>query len=242
MAAHFLQDANDQEDKTEELKCEWKKFKYNLLQLKGEIPRDILHPPKIQNLISVTPTEWALHQMLSQRSTYQHFMPGLLQIAEVCLSLPISNAWPERGASAMKRLKTRLRSRIKNDMLQSLMHVSINGPSIGECQPLIKAAVEKWIPNRKKLAKDKSISKEATIPAAVVEVRLDGEPADTSDSEELNSAYEVLQVPLEAEGVTKADVESVIEALKLPKENDLDFDSNFCDFDSGEESDSELLW
>ena len=214
-----------------------KKFKYNLLQLKSEIPQDILHPPKNQNLISVTPREWALHQMLSQGSTYQHFMPGLLQIAEVCLSLHISNAWPERGASAMKTLKTRLRSRIKNDMLQSLMHVSINGPSVGECQPLIKEAVEKWIPNRKKLAK------EATIPAAaVVQVGLDGEPADTSDSEELNSAYEVLQVPLETEGVNEADVESVIEALKLPQENDSDFDSDFGDFDSGEESDSELLW
>ena len=241
MAAHFLQDANDQEDKTEELECEWKKFKYNLLQLKSETSQDILHPPQNQNLISVTPTEWALHQMLSQCSTHQHFMLGLLQIAEVCLSLPISNAWPERGASTMKRLKTQLRSRIKNDMLQSLMHVSISGPSIGECQPLIKAAVERWIPNRKKLAKDKSTSKEATIPAAaVVQVRLDGEPADTSDSEELNSAYEVLQVPLEAEGVNEADVESVIEALKLPQENDSDFDSD--DFDSREESDSELLW
>ena len=75
-----------------------------------------------------------------------------------------------------------------------------------------------------------------------MEVRLDGEPADTSDSEELNSAYEVLQVPLEAEGVTEADVDSVIEALKLPQQNDSDFDSDFGDFDSGEESDSELLW
>ena len=84
--------------------------------------------------------------------------------------------------------------------------------------------VEKWTPNRKKLAKDKSISKEATIPAVVVvQVRLDGGPS--SGSEELNSAYEVLQVPLEAEGLNEADIESVIEALKLPQENDPDFDS-----------------
>ena len=149
LAAHFYQEADDQEEKTEELRCKWKKFKYNLLQLKSEIPKDILHPPKNQNLLSVTPTEWALHQMLSQHSTYQYFMPGLLQIAEVCLSLPISNAWPERGVSAVKRLKTRLRSRIRNDMLQALMQVPINGPNIGKCEAVIKTAVKKWMPKSK---------------------------------------------------------------------------------------------
>ena len=124
---------------------------------------DILHPPKNQNLISVTPTEWALHQMLSQRSTYQYFMPGLLQIAEVCLSLPISNAWPERGALAVKRVKTQLRSRIKNDMLQALMQVSIYGPNIGECEAVIKTAVKKWMLNRKKLAKGKPIANKVLL-------------------------------------------------------------------------------
>ena len=53
--------------------------------------------------------------MLSQRATYVHFIPLLLQLAEVCVTLPVSNAWPERGASAIKRLKTRLRSTLKND-------------------------------------------------------------------------------------------------------------------------------
>lgn len=165
-------------------------------------------------------------------------MPGLLQIAKVCLTIFILNAWLERGAR-----KTRLRSRIKNDMLQTLMHVSINGPSIGECEPLIKTAVKKWIPNWKKLAKGKSISKEAPITAAaVVQVRFDGEPEDTSDSEEINSAPEELQLPSEAKGVNETEIEFVIEALKLPQENDSDFDSHFEDFYSWEESDSELLW
>ncbi|KAK3726559.1 hypothetical protein QZH41_001963 [Actinostola sp. cb2023] len=74
--------------------------------------------------------DWALQHILAMRTTYEHFIPGLLRIAEVCLSLPVSNAWPERGASAVKRLKTRLRSSIKNDILEALMHVTINGPDV----------------------------------------------------------------------------------------------------------------
>ena len=46
-------------------------------------------------------------------------------------------------------------------------------------------------PIETKLAKDKSISKEASPSAeAVVQVRWDGEPEDTSDSEVFNSASE----------------------------------------------------
>ena len=63
------------------------------------------------------PTEWTLEKMLSMRATYQHFVPGLLYLAELCLSLPVSNAWQEREASVVKRIKTRMRSRLKNDIL-----------------------------------------------------------------------------------------------------------------------------
>jgi len=78
-------------------------------------------------------------------ATYRHLCPCLLELAEVCLSLPVSNAWPERGASAIKRLKTRLRSSLKNDMLDALLQVSINGPEVNDCQPLIAAAVKEWL-------------------------------------------------------------------------------------------------
>jgi hypothetical protein len=168
---HFYQEAvdADQKEKAEELKCEWKKFKYNLLQLKNEIPQHILHPPKNRNLVSATPTEWTLHQMLSQRATYEHFMPLLLYIAEVCLSLPVSNAWSERGASALKRLKTRLHNTLKNNMLEAL-NVAI-----------IEAAVKKWLPKHKKLAKARKMlaTNEAPTSADVVQASLVEEPEDT---------------------------------------------------------------
>ena len=90
------------------------------------------------------------------RSTYQHFFPEMLRIAEVCLSLPVSNAWPERGASAIKRIKTRMRSTIK-DMLEALMQISINGPELKELEStcVVKESVKQWLKEkpRRKLAK-----------------------------------------------------------------------------------------
>ena len=35
---------------------------------------------------------------------------------------------PERGAGAANRIKSRMRSKMKNDFLNSLLHISINGP------------------------------------------------------------------------------------------------------------------
>ena len=83
-----------------------------------------------------------------------HFVPELLHLAEACMSLPVSNALPERGASAVKRLKTRLRSSLKGDMLESLMYITINGPEVQECEGLVKKAVKKWheVKARRKIA------------------------------------------------------------------------------------------
>lgn len=51
----------------------------------------------------------------------------------------------------IKRLKTRSRCTLKNDMLNALLQVSINGPEVKDCQPLITTAVTEWLakPRRK---------------------------------------------------------------------------------------------
>ena len=158
LAGHFYQCEENKEELEEELLCEWKKFKYNLLQLKSDIPLHVLKPPQKKNLTSPTPTEWLLQHLLSMRHSYQAFFPHLLEIAEICLSLPVSNAWPERGASAVKRLKSRLRSSLNNDMLASLMHMSINGPELrtSQCDNLIAETVKTWLAQpRRKIARGK---------------------------------------------------------------------------------------
>ncbi|CAH3162339.1 unnamed protein product [Porites lobata] len=123
-----------------------------------DIPLHVLKPPQKKNLTSPTPTEWLLQHLLSMRHSYQAFFPHLLEIAEICLSLPVSNAWPERGASAVKRLKSRLRSSLNNDMLASLMHVSINGLELrtSQCDNLIAETVKTWLAQpRRKIARGK---------------------------------------------------------------------------------------
>mgnify|MGYP001799720426 CR=1 FL=1 len=59
------------------------------------------------------------------RTNFSHFYPKLVWIAEIILSLPVSNAWPERGASAVKRIKSRLWSSMSNQMLEALLQISI---------------------------------------------------------------------------------------------------------------------
>ena len=79
---------------------------------------------------SSTPTalEWSLKRVFKLKSEFGNFYPKIVQLAEVTLSAPITNAWPERGANAIKRIKTWLRNMLKNDMLNSLLHISVNGP------------------------------------------------------------------------------------------------------------------
>ena len=64
-----------------------------------------------------------LKRLLGLKNDMGFFYPNLVKIAEVVLSTPVTNAWPERGVSALKRIKTRLRNRIKNDMLNTLLQV-----------------------------------------------------------------------------------------------------------------------
>ena len=75
-----------------------------------------------------TPTEWALHRIVRTFSSNED-LTMIYEIAKVALVTPVTNAWPERGASAVKRVKTRFRSQMKDDLLNSLLMITINGPA-----------------------------------------------------------------------------------------------------------------
>ena len=94
-------------------------------------------------------------KLLGKRSP-KHFFPELVYIAEVVASLPVSNAWPERGASTFKNAKTRLRSKLSGHMLEAVLHVCINGPSAAQpSEEIVKSAVKVWLEkkNGRKLPK-----------------------------------------------------------------------------------------
>ena len=228
-----LETGESKVQKTEELICEWRKFKYSILKLKSEMPADVVKPPKNKELTSQTPTDWLLHHMLSNQSTYSHFVPELLCLAEVCMSLPVSNAWPERGASAVKRLKTRLRSSLKGDMLESLMHITSNEPEVKECESLVKKAVKEWheVKARRKIAKSIPASATSsncpTVSNAAVRVDMLPPLTELDVPEQVNAMGDGIGV----EDLEK-EVNSVISALKLPNISDMDDSDYGSDFES----------
>jgi hypothetical protein len=71
--------------------------------------------------------------------------PKLTRLAELVLTIPVSNAWSEKGASKVKIIKTDLRNRLKNDMLEGLMHLTVNGPDIctDQYDDLITSSIKK---------------------------------------------------------------------------------------------------
>ena len=84
-------------------------IKYDLLSWREHIPKEAVDGKK------GTPTEWSLKRVMAMKSTFGQVYPRSVQVAEAALAVPVSNAWPERGAIQMKLIKTRIKSQIKND-------------------------------------------------------------------------------------------------------------------------------
>ena len=241
MADHFYSDEPDKEARVDQLKAEWEKFKYDLASWKGEIPKEV------KESHSTTTTEWCLTRLVALKTSYSLVFPALVPIAEVCLSMPVSNAWPERGCSALKRVKTRLRSRLNVDMLQSLLAITINGPEVGspECESMVSAAVEHWesMKVRRKLPRDKAKAlrlpsptkeTEATRPQ-VVQAGTDAAVQTGGSEDEL---LHDVEATLQFADALLMEVEVATAALKLAPDihsfpdlhSDLEFDSEDEDF------------
>ena len=70
----------------------------------------------------------------------------IVTLAKIASIVPVTNAWPERGASAVKRIKSRQRSSMKNDVLNALLHISLNGPPVNspEADALIERVTDEY--------------------------------------------------------------------------------------------------
>ncbi|CAH3168645.1 unnamed protein product [Porites lobata] len=176
-----------------EFKTEWKKLKYDLLSWKEHIPKDTVEGKK------GTPTEWSLKRVMAMKSTFGQFYPRSVHPSEAALAIPVSNAWPERGASQLKLIKSRIRSQIKNDLLASLLHITINGPvpHTEACDSLVSKAVDMWktAKKRRKLPYHKPSTQrepnsetEAATPSTVVQDM--GTQTDATSTTELQNIRE----------------------------------------------------
>ena len=198
----------DNQDKIDRLKAQWHGMKYYI--------RDTVKPnmPKTLAETKTTPTEWLLLQLLNQ-SILKELYPDIMYIVEVVVSLPVSNAWPERGASTLKAIKNRLRNRLGTKMLESLLHISINAPDpcSEEGQKIVKLAVKSWLKRkpRRKLPKYRStaIGKEAATPVIVMEdAGIQTEPVAVVDEEVFHTAVRAAAKSLNLEDYSEDEDEN----------------------------------
>ena len=80
---------------------------------------------------------------------YGHFYPKLVWIGQMILSLPMSNTWPETGASAVNGVGSRLQSSMTNQMLEALMYISINDQQSVKHRNLLKKLLSPGAKQRK---------------------------------------------------------------------------------------------
>ena len=158
LAKHFFPEDDDQQER---VKAEWGKLKYDILDCKGKVPTKIKEGTTKSTEQLPTPTEWCLSKTLQMRCVHGSLYPCNAKICEVALALPVSNAWPERGTSKIKLVKNRLGSRLKNDLLNSLLQISINGPDIfsKESDDMIRKTVKMWMKVKKRNKVDVKKSK-----------------------------------------------------------------------------------
>ena len=221
----FSRDENS--SKRRKLEAEWNNFKYEL----SDWSKDHQAIPSP----STTSTEWTLQRFLRHRESYRRSYPLLLQVAEISLSMPVSNARPERGASALKRLKTHPRNSPKKEMLQSLLHLSINGPPVKESEAVINKAVALWKEkkHRRKLPRSSRLQQnERAMPNAQEKQEVEeGEGGVGSTQEE-----EIQELPSSNQGELNCLSPSTLgqeeEVEQLAKELDLTFSSEDSAFES----------
>ena len=222
----FSRDENS--SKRLKLEAEWNNFMYEL----SDWSKDHQAIPSP----STTSTEWTLQRFLRHRESYRRSYPLLLQVAEISLSMPVSNAGPERGASALKRLKTRPRNSLKKEMLESLLHISINGPPVKKkSEAVINKAVALWKEkkHRRKLPRSSRLQQnERAMPNAQEEQEVEeGEGGVGSTQEE-----EIQELPSSNQGELNCLSPSTLgqeeEVEQLAKELDLTFSSEDSAFES----------
>jgi len=88
----------------------------------------------------------------------------VLWIADIILSLHESNTWPEREASTVKRIRGRLQRSMTNEMLNTLMQISINGPTVKSKQKLFLRWYQERSPSNTSTAFRKSLIFQLLVP------------------------------------------------------------------------------
>jgi hypothetical protein len=90
---HFY--SSDDDVTVDQCLAEWNLLKYNLIKMKEDLPSELD--------LKCTSTELCLRKIVSQKHEFKYMCPILTNIAEIVLTVPVSNAWPERGEDNQNR-------------------------------------------------------------------------------------------------------------------------------------------
>ena len=126
-------------------KSQWHDFKYEMVQTKSKWEDYKAGITENKFKLKHSSAEWALQNTVNIYKDDQEF-GKVVQLAKIACITPVTNAWPERGASAIKRIKSRTRSTTRNDLLNALLQISINGPEMNssDTEKLIEKASLKF--------------------------------------------------------------------------------------------------
>ena len=87
-------------------------------------------------------------KVLSQEERFGMY-PEVIELMKIAMTVPHSTAWPERGFSALKRVKSFMRNRLLTAMLNALLQISLNGPCVLS-EEQANAIAEKWLGDKKR--------------------------------------------------------------------------------------------
>ena len=106
---------------------QWDDFRFKMILIRGkwfEFKRNI-ESSKLK--MKQTATEWSLRYIVNNYQGQEFSL--IIKYAKIAITVPVTNAWPERRANAVKRIKSRLRSTMKMDLLNAVLMISMNGPT-----------------------------------------------------------------------------------------------------------------
>ena len=181
--------------------------------------------------------------MVTEKST-GHEVNIWTVLSKICSgsrsSTAISNAWPERGASQLKLIKTRIRSQIKNDLLASLLHISINGPvpHTEACDSLVSKAVDMWkaakkrrkLPHHRPSTQPQANESEVPTPTTVVQgIGTQTDVTSTTELQNIRDEYEEALHVLHLDDMVEEGLNS-LEAFAQSMETDDSGDSGVDEY------------
>ena len=130
-------------------------------------------------------TECALQNDVNIYKDDQEF-DKVVQLAKIACIIPVTNAWPERGESAVKRIKSRTSSTMRNDLLNALLQISISGPEMNssDANKLIEKASLKFQQTRRNKKPNRLVVKTTMKVASTQTVDVEADEINVDQLEE----------------------------------------------------------